>query len=202
MQNKYFPPTFQQTAFHCPHCQVYAKQDWEQLMVRHGMNLVNVPVFSGQCEHCEERHYWSYDQKGDAYMAIPEASNLPPPHPMMPSDVCADYMEAAAVFVRSPRSSAALLRLALQKLLKHLGLPGKSIDGDIGTLVSQGLPQLVQQALDVCRVVGNEAVHPGKLDLKDTPQLTAQLFAMLNFIVSDRIERPAVIADLYAELPA
>lgn len=135
-------------------------------------------------------------------MVLPEVSSAPAPHPMMPPEVSADYIEAAAVFVRSPRSSAALLRLALQKLLKHLGLPGKSIDGDIRELVSQGLPPLVQQALDLCRVVGNEAVHPGKLDLKDTPQLTGNLFAMLNFIVSDRIERPAAIADLYAELPA
>jgi hypothetical protein len=120
----------------------------------------------------------------------------------MPDVVRADYLEAAAVLGRSPRSAAALLRLALQKLLKELGMPGKSIDADIKELVRQGLPVMVQQALDVCRVIGNEAVHPGELDLNDSPELAASLFGMLNFIVADRIEHPKTIADLYQKIPA
>lgn len=43
----------------------------------------------------------------------------------MPDDVAADYLEARTIFEASPRSSAALLRLAIQKLCKHLGQTGK-----------------------------------------------------------------------------
>ncbi|WP_425509557.1 DUF4145 domain-containing protein [Xanthomonas sontii] len=120
----------------------------------------------------------------------------------MPEAVQADYEEAAAVIGRSPRSAAALLRLALQKLLKELGLPGNSIDADIKALVIAGLPAEVQKALDYCRVIGNEAVHPGEIDLNDTPELAVALFEMLNFIVADRIERPKTIEALYEKIPA
>jgi hypothetical protein len=120
----------------------------------------------------------------------------------MPDDVRADYLEAASVFGRSPRATAALLRLALQKLMVALSLPGKKIDADIATLVAGGLPEEVQQALDYLRVIGNESVHPGELDLNDTPELAHALFGMLNFVVEDRIERPRTIARLYGEIPA
>ena len=58
----------------------------------------------------------------------------------MPNAVSADYEEARAVYQDSPRSSAALLRLAIQKLCMELGQPGKNLNADIGELVNQGLP--------------------------------------------------------------
>ena len=45
----------------------------------------------------------------------------------MPDDVKEDFMEAAKVVELSPRSSAALLRLSLQKLMKHLDCDGKKV---------------------------------------------------------------------------
>src|SRR5258708_22812888 len=89
----------------------------------------------------------------------------------MPEDVADDYNEARAIFVSSPRSSAALLRLALQKLCKHLGEPGKDLNTDIGALVAKGLPTQIQQALDVIRVIGNNAVHPGQIDIREEKEL-------------------------------
>jgi hypothetical protein len=36
----------------------------------------------------------------------------------------------------------------------------------IGNLVKKGLPPMTQESLDCVRVIGNNAVHPGELDLK------------------------------------
>lgn len=59
----------------------------------------------------------------------------------------------------------------------------------------------MQKALDFCRVVGNNAVHPGEIEINDTPEVAQNLFAMMNFIVEDRIARPKQIQALYLQLP-
>ncbi|WP_424033423.1 DUF4145 domain-containing protein [Methylocella sp.] len=49
----------------------------------------------------------------------------------------------------------------MQKLCVELGEKGKNIDDDIANLVKKGLSPELQQALDILRVIGNEAVHHG-----------------------------------------
>jgi hypothetical protein len=119
----------------------------------------------------------------------------------MPEDVIADFLEARSVFDRSPRSAAALLRLGLQKLLIHLGEAGENINTDIKNLVAKGLPVKVQQALDTVRVIGNNAVHPGHIDLNDRREDALALFGLLNFIVERMITHPNEIDKLYGSLP-
>ena len=126
---------------------------------------------------------------------------IPLPLPDMPKDVTDDYNEARAIFGSSPRSSAALLRLALQKLCKHLGEPGKDLNKDIGALVAKGLPTQIQQALDVIRVIGNNAVHPGEIDIREEKELVLKLFEIINFIVNQMITQPQEIAKIYNDLP-
>jgi hypothetical protein len=60
---------------------------------------------------------------------------------------------------------------------------------------------MVQQTLDVVRVVGNEAVHPGVLDLRDNVGDVAALFGMMNEIVEELITRPQRILKHYERLP-
>jgi hypothetical protein len=50
-------------------------------------------------------------------------------------------------------------------------------------------------------VVGNNAVHPGEINLNDTPDIAQNLFRMINFIVQDRITRPREVDELYNQLP-
>lgn len=134
-------------------------------------------------------------------MVVPAEAPVEPPHPHLPEDCIAEYTEARDIFARSPRAAAALLRLCIQKLMPHLGEKGNNINDDIKALVAKGLPTMVQQALDYCRVVGNNAVHPGEIELNDTPDVAQRLFEMINFIVEDRITRPKEIAELYGKLP-
>ena len=89
----------------------------------------------------------------------------------------------------------------MQKLCKHLGENGKNINDDIAALVKKGLSTDVKKALDVVRVVGNNAVHPGELDLNDTPAICNSLFGLINMIVERMIMEPKKLDELFAALP-
>ncbi len=94
-----------------------------------------------------------------------------------------------------------MLRLAIQKLCKVLGEPGKDINTDIKNLVVKGLPSKVQEALDSVRVIGNEAVHPGELNLNDNREIAKKLFKLVNFIATKLISQPKEIDELHSSLP-
>ena len=134
-------------------------------------------------------------------MIVPSEAPVAPPHQDLPKSCFSEYNEARDIVSKSPRAAAALLRLAVQKLMVELGEKGKNINNDIGSLVAKGLPVEVQQALDYCRVIGNNGVHPGEIELNDNPEITNSLFQMINFIVEDRISRPKKVAELYNILP-
>lgn len=181
--SKYYPPVFQEEKFHCILCGVFAKQSWRNLVIVG--NASSTKFTCSACHHCQDLCYW-YNGR----MIVPSEAPVPPPHYDMP-DVCIEYYnEARDVVARSPRAAAALLRLTIQKLLVELGEKGKSINDDIGALVAKGLPVEVQQALDYCRVVGNNAVHPGEIEINDDPNIANSLFEMINFIVEVRISHP------------
>jgi hypothetical protein len=120
----------------------------------------------------------------------------------MRDDIRADYEEAASIANKSPRGAAALLRLCVQKLCEQIGERGKNINEDIATLVAKGLPIEVQRALDAVRVIGNNAVHPGEINLKDEPDTVASLFVLVNIIADRMITQPKQAAGLYDALPA
>jgi hypothetical protein len=97
-------------------------------------------------------------------MYFPDNGDAPFPNQETPQNVRKLYEEAASIHYKSPRGAAALLRLGIQVLCKELGEPGKNINTDIASLIAKGLPVIVQQPLDIVRVTGNDAVHPGQID--------------------------------------
>lgn len=162
---QYYPPTNNAGQFHCIHSGVYAKQRWGVLCF--GYHSADTsPVTYCSCEHCQELSFWH-----EGRMIIPAEAPVAPPHSDMPEIILDEYQEARSIFARSPRAAVALLRLAVQKLMSELGEKGDNIKSDIKSLVSKGLPLQVQKALDYCRVVGNNAVHPGEINLNDTPEM-------------------------------
>lgn len=134
-------------------------------------------------------------------MVHPSDAPVPHAHPEMPATCLQDYNEARSIVSQSPKASAALIRLAIQNLMPELGEKGDNINNDIKSLVSKGLPPMIQQALDYCRVVGNNGVHPGEIQLNDTPEVAHTLFSMINLIVEERIARPKQVAAAYLQLP-
>lgn len=134
-------------------------------------------------------------------MIHPESGGFPPANIDLGAEIIADYLEAASISVKSPRGAAALLRLSIQKLCKDLGESGNNINNDIASLVRKGLHPKIQQMLDYVRVVGNDAVHPGQIDLKDDPGIVVILANLLNNIAEEMISKPREIDELYNSLP-
>lgn len=200
MSSSYVAPSFDSSAFNCPSCGAYAKQTKCQLVFPASHGYQSSPSYVFLCSHCNRGSYW-LSIGLSPWMTYPQVTAAVPPHPDMPDEITAIYREAAGVAGSSHRAAAALLRLALQQLMPFLGEKGTNINADIASLVSKGLPVRIQQALDLCRVVGNESVHPGEISDEDGPELVNSLFAMLNLIVEDQITRPKEIEALYLKLP-
>ncbi len=133
-------------------------------------------------------------------MVYPSRKAGPGANPDMPPEVLKCYEEAREVLPYSPRAGA-LLRLGIQQLMPALGLPGKNINDDIGTLVKGGLPEMVQQSLDAVRVIGNDVVHPGEIDTDDKATVLG-LFGLVNLIVDHGTTRPKEARRVHDTLPA
>jgi hypothetical protein len=192
----YTGPALNLAAFNCPRCQAFSNQAWYEVQYHTGRGYRALKsVRFAICRHCAEFSLWVGDR-----MVDPSGSTAPLPNPDLPKALFADYEEARSVLASSPRSAAALTRLVIQKLCKELGQSGEHLFGDIAALVKGGLSVRVQQALDVVRVIGNNAVHPGQLDV-DNAETAIQLFQLVNIIVEQTISQPKDIDALYASLP-
>lgn len=198
------PPTEDQNYFTCPHCGTLTDQK-RQLLYSEYFDERKVRSYSVYqaitvrvCGRCRNNCVWNQGKllhPLDASLAIP-------PNPDLPDNVRTDVDEARLVYSLSPRSAAALLRLALEKLCLHLGAEGRDLNTQIGWMVRERrLDPMVQKALDIVRVVGNEAVHPGTLDLRDKPHDVAVLFRMVNEIAEELITRPKRVLQAYERLP-
>lgn len=147
------------------------------------------------CSACENFSVWV-----DKEITYPKLTSLPPPNNDLDYDIQELYVEASNILIESPKGATALLRLALQKLLKQVGKSGKNINADIKELVAEGLSPKIQQALDLLRVIGNNAVHPGQINLDDNADIAHKLFGILNFIAEELITKPKELEGLYADL--
>ncbi|MHB1184692.1 MAG: DUF4145 domain-containing protein [Desulfobulbia bacterium] len=191
------PPEQGKSAFNCPRCRAYAKQIWGDALAtfRGNYNPISGVKFA-MCDHCSNKSIWVGD-----LLIYPPSTQAPPLNPDLPEDIQGDYLEAASIVGNSPRGSAALLRLCIQKLCRHLGESGKNINTDIASLVKKGLNPTIQKSLDLVRVIGNEAVHPGTIDLNDQPETAIILFNLVNIITEAMITQPKMIEALYESLP-
>lgn len=153
-------------------------------------------VWFSQCSRCKNFAVWVNDR-----IVWPQTGDAPSPNSDLPDDVRVDYEEASAILGASPRGAAALLRLGVQKLCKHLGGKGDNLSADIGFLVKKGLNPKIQEALDTIRVIGNHAVHPGQIDLQDDREIARTLFDLVNLVADSMISHPKRMSEVYDNLP-
>lgn len=206
--SNYFPPKYQSRQFNCPYCHVYAHQRWESIavydpiekqfirepMIPKALSLKLGKVQVSSCLSCDEILIWLGEN-----IIYPISRIAPPANRDLPNPVKEIYDEAASITNQSPRAASALLRLAIEKLLEHLGEKGSINDG-IKNLVKKGLDTRIQQALDIVRVTGNHAIHAGVIDFSDTTNIQT-LFELINVIADTLITQPKRIKKMYDNLP-
>lgn len=199
-------PHFMGSPFVCPHCRQFSRQTWGQA-AQTGLDKGNLhyssfsvyadKIFFSKCDACDEKLIWKSGE-----VVWPRVSLAPEAHSDFPESLRPDYEEARQIYNDSPRASAALLRLCLQKLCAHLGAPGDNINSDIQYLYDEyGLGRRVRDSMDILRVVGNNAVHPGEIDLQDNREISLGLFRIINFVVDKAISEPAHVDSIFAQLP-
>lgn len=200
-------PIYNQTSFHCPTCGVLSEQTWSTNVSasyigrkpngqEEPSSYSLISFSSSKCKHCDAISIWK-----DGIMVFPSTGSVDHANPDLPTDIQTLYNEARDIVIRSPRGATALLRLGLQNLCGHLGENGKNINDDIESLVKKGLPIPVQQALDIIRVTGNHAVHPGTINFEDQAENAYALFGLTNFICNHFITSPKQVAAFYSKLP-
>jgi hypothetical protein len=198
------PIQFELSSFNCPHCGAFSEHFWSYAKkfdkknanmggAIHFKDHIDNLVFS-QCNHCKQHTVWL---ENECKMVYPTSGSAPLPNSDIPEEIQKDFEEARNIVELSPRGASALLRLSVQKLCKHLGEKGENINADIGNLVKKGLPEKMQRALDSVRVIGNNAVHPGQLDLIDDRETAYKLFGFINIITDIMITQPKQIDDFY-----
>lgn len=199
----YIEPSFQLEAFNCPHCRAYSHMVWKRLFC-HRVDSIPSPYWVAVCSHCSEGNAWRQIDSDckTAEMLYPDTGCAELPEEEMPENVKADYQEAAKIISRSPRGAAALLRLALQNLVVHLGEEGNNLDNDIRKLAAKGtLTDRVIKVADTVRLTGNASVHPGEMLSEDIDYVASRMFGLINHIVRASISEPKKLDELYKKTP-
>jgi hypothetical protein len=184
----------------CPSCAVHAQQSWYYCGkgTQFGGSS-DTHTWLAQCTRCDNYSIWHKKQ-----MIYPSGGSAPFPHPDLPAHIKEDYEEARAIVSRSPRSAAALLRLAIEKLTDTILRENKAnnLDSKIELLVDEmGLRSEIRKAMHIVRVIGNNAVHPGQIDLRDNIEIAVKLFSLVNRIVQETITEPKEIDSIIGDLP-
>lgn len=215
----------------CPRCKVRAHQIWGRVKIAPperdyeeffdeatkdqpatfsmGLSHREPSVwFGAHCQGCDQKTLWR-----DDVCVFPLTSSAPAPHEQMPTEVKSLYEEAGRVLPISRRAGAALVRAALEKLIKILDpeAPQRApLDERIARLSSRVSTPL-GELLDVVRFVGNASLHGSGdeelvylyLDNSDgTDDISEMLFDAINDLVDELVARPASTKTLWDKLPA
>ncbi|MGU3349973.1 DUF4145 domain-containing protein [Pseudomonas monsensis] len=194
MSNVDVTPGYRKESFTCPQCGAFAGMKWHDLLLN---SDEYASIALSICDACRKPSVWIDDEDdrrspalplgglfgGRQSLIFPFKCVAPQVADDMPEHIKVDFEEARQVFAHSPRAAAALLRLCVQKLCQELLGKKGEIHKQIGELVEKGLPSRVLKAFDTIRIFGNESVHPGLVDLNDTPEVALALFSLLNMAV-------------------
>ncbi|OJF91820.1 hypothetical protein AX762_10705 [Alkalibacterium sp. 20] len=142
-------------AFTCTNCKGFSSHTW-RWSLKHAEDDENINsiedniniLIVAKCQACLKPSIWlknldEFTREEDNFeiMLYPRSQlEVETPNNDMPKSIKELYNEAGLVLNESPRSSAALSRLAIDQLTQELGANGASLNNRIGDLVKKGLP--------------------------------------------------------------
>ncbi|MED3792109.1 DUF4145 domain-containing protein [Niallia alba] len=198
--------------FICPHCGTGTSNIWYNVWIDsangelHANDIMPsalLTITEGDkaisiCSYCNE---WSIWIEGD--LVYPQTNLLiPNPNEDLPAHIKDIYEEARDVFQSSPRSSSALIRLAMEKMLTELGYnQGRLVDKVNALVKSEGATEELVMALEIIRLYGNSSAHAGFIDLNDEPEAAEELFIVLNLIADHQFTRKKRLKNLINRMP-
>lgn len=216
-----------QKSFKCPHCGAFSHMQWANLFALtqddQGNEFnIQTRVHQATCASCGQENVWYNNRQVPGWLSfqvIPRPSNdcelsrlfplqeitnqnIPAYSVDMPDNVKSLYKEAALVFELSPRSAAALIRLALEKLCEHLSVKKKNIKESIEELAKQQvIPLTIAKAADNIRLIGNANVHAGIICDEVIEDINPAIFNYINLIVDYAITKPKEIEEINSLFP-
>ena len=197
---KYIPPAPDTNAFNCPTSGVYAHQTFKYVAYGISSSTSLYQPLKGmkvsECFHCRNFIIW-YEDK----ILYPRKMTVSPPSDDVPVDIKKIYNEAGLILNDSPRASGALMRLALELLLKDINKNNLGLNDNIGKLIESKVPEQLIKALTILRVNGNDIMHTGEIKIFETAEDVTYLFELFNMIVEELITRPKKLGELYTRIP-
>lgn len=193
----------------CPHC--HKETGWNVKVIHGGVDARQRAIICNSCQICKGISYdlCLPDEKSQyichfqliRLWPISTPSNIPLPNADMPDECKKLYNEAALVFNHSPRAAGALLRLCLQVLLTEAKIKGKTIDQQIQNLIKSGEDPMNVLCMDICRILGNECVHPGIIDLNEEGDIAILFFEFINMTATRLFTAKRQVQEVYQKLP-
>ncbi len=216
-----------QKSFKCPHCGAFSYMKWDNLSLfiyddQGAEHNVLTRVHQANCASCNKDSIWYNHREVTSWIGmtgIPRPSNdselsrlfpineitnqnIPEYSPDMPENVKVLYKEAALIYELSPRSAAALIRLALEKLCEYLDVKKKNIKESIETLAQQQkIPISIAKAADNIRLIGSANVHAGIICDEVLEDINPAIFTYINLIVDFAITKPKEIDEINSLFP-
>ena len=178
--------------FQCFHCKITTQHQWRALESKDILGIMHYTDLEGLenfkisiCYNCEGIAMWRNDKT-----IFPNTSHQPPAHDEMPEQIKLIYEEAATISRLSPRASCALMRHALEELVKFMEYKGDDLFQDIGQMYKDGLiDDTIKDSLDIVRLTGNDASHGNQIDMTDKTNVD-NMFILINEIVESLIALP------------
>jgi hypothetical protein len=147
------------------------------------------------CFNCNEMCLWVYDQ-----LVWPRREGCPESKLHAPPNVRRESEEASQTLEASPRGAAALLRIAIEKLCKELGVSGESLKDDIVFFVREDVDARVQKVLDAAQIIESNAMRPGQIDLGEDRATAETLSGLVNLICEKMIMEPRHLQEVYTKV--
>lgn len=215
MSKPYFNNTNTQPVFNCSHCFEYQSHTWgfiygpidpppriltskEISKERHPFNERLSGVIKSTCNHCDNDTFWLRSRTSEELQIYPsKVIDYPQPHVDMPENVQDIYLESGLVMHLSLGASAALARLALEKLLDHLEYNENTLFDKIkGLEKRQDISSTLKQKLHIVRKIGNTGAHVGTISFEEKPDIPKHLMTIINDIVDELITKPKTLEEL------